>query len=415
MSSLPTRCGSDRTSVPRSAVALLGAAGGLVVALGGCGSNDTVFSASGGAGGSGGTGGAGLCVPGAQVGCACPDGADGVQVCEQDGTRYGPCDCAGTTGSGGASGGAGGAGGTGLDGGGGSAPGGPSCDGMVGNECQGTSCCDRITVPGGSFLMGRSVSGTDAYPSTWDDEQPEHPATVATFALDRFEVTVGRFRNYVEQYSGAPPSDGDGAHPLIPGSGWQSAWNAGLPASKAQLISAVQCNPSHQTWTDNAGANEIYPINCVEWLVAFAFCVWDGGRLPTEAEWEYAAVGTDNRLFPWGQAIPTTTSGHANWQLSGGSPMIAVGSYPAGVGPWGHHDLAGSVWEWALDWWDTDWYTDPSGNPCNNCANLLPATTFRMSRGGGWDYIVEFLRGASRGHTSLGTPYPGLGLRCARR
>jgi len=275
------------------------------------------------------------------------------------------------------------------------------------------SCCDSIALAGGTYLMGRSLSGTDAYQTVWDDEEPEHPATVAPFYLDRFEVTVGRFRNYVAQYTGVTPNNGDGAHPLIAGSGWQSDFNTSLPASQAELMDDLKCNPMYETWSDSPGQFETLAINCVDWSVAFAFCIWDGGRLATEAEWEFAAVGTDNRLFPWGQATPTSTSGHANWEASAGIPS-AVGSYPAGAGPFGHLDLAGNMWEWALDWWDQTWYTDPNGNPCNNCANLLPATTFRMSRGGGWDYLVEFLRGASRGHTSLGIPYPGLGIRCAR-
>jgi formylglycine-generating enzyme required for sulfatase activity len=265
--------------------------------------------------------------------------------------------------------------------------------------------------------MGRSVNGNDADPLGGSDELPEHTTAVAAFHLDRFEVTVGRFREFVEQYDGTPPAADAGAHPLISGSGWQSSWNTSLPSSQAELIATLE-NNIDATWTNAVAANENAPINCVSWYEAFAFCIWDDGRLPTEAEWEMAAAGgTDNRLYPWGQTTPSQVSGHANWSLDGNSPLIAVGSRPLGQARWGQDDLAGGLFEWTLDWHSSSWYSGAGGS-CNNCANLTRSGA-RIKRGGNWvdnGFGAEWLRAALRG-TPGGAPSNhggGTGLRCAR-
>jgi len=259
-------------------------------------------------------------------------------------------------------------------------------------------------------MMGRSEDGTDAYDGGYSDEQPEHSVTVDTFYLDKYEVTVGRFRAFVEQYDGTPPPVGAGAHPSIAGTGWDSAWDGHLPATQADLMANLKCSASYQTWTDTADANEAYAINCVSWYEAQAFCAWDGRRLPTEAEWEYAAAGaTENRLYPWGSAAPDATL--ADYAYSDFTPFLAVGSKPLGAGRWGQQDLAGGMWEWAFDWLDGSWYSNASAteqNPCN-----VTAAPYRVVRGSSWGYDGDYLRAASRVGAS-DFHYNNGGLRCAR-
>jgi formylglycine-generating enzyme required for sulfatase activity len=242
---------------------------------------------------------------------------------------------------------------------------------------------------------------------------------VDSFALDTFEVTVGRFRKWVDAYDGNPPGkEGDGAHPLIPGSGWQAAWAQQLPKDQASLKSALNCSLTYQTWTDSAGANEAKPINCVDWFQAFAFCLWDGGRLPTEAEWEYAAAaGSENRLYPWGGQAPDKTLAVFNCNYSDADHSCwvpSVGSTPAGKGKWGHQDLAGSVYEWNLDWYDSSWYSQyTQSGSCKNCANTQSGS-FRVIRGGDFYDAAANVRAASRNNDAPANRDFGLGLRCAR-
>ena len=158
--------------------------------------------------------------------------------------------------------------------------------------------------------MGRSSGGVDDHFAGLYDEQPEHDVTVGAFALDRFEATVGRFRAFVSDYEdwrvSGNPTTGAGAHPLIANSGWGAGggeWT--LPASRAELEEGLFCDFDWEVWTSTPLLNESYPMNCLTWQVAFAFCIWDEGRLPTEAEREYvAAGGAENRLYPWGSEYP---------------------------------------------------------------------------------------------------------------
>jgi formylglycine-generating enzyme len=311
-------------------------------------------------------------------------------------------------------------------------------DGGVGLLCNGESCCTSIVVPGGTFPQGRGTedcgtvgcqtgdAGQDGCPDGMTcnpNEQPEHPSTVSPFALDKFEVTVGRFRKFVNAYvdnTASAPSAGAGANPNVPGSGWQSAWNTSLPATQAEFKDAshLNLNSTWQTWTDLRGtaAQESRTINCVDWYEAFAFCIWDGGRLATESEWEYAAAGgAENRLYPWGSAAPDCT--HANF-LNGSAycgpagptnaSVAVVGSYPAGYGRWGHADLAGNTYEWALDWLGT--YPAAAST---NFANLLPASS-HVIRGCDFGRGALCLRAAARGGYYPDYHSWDVGLRCSR-
>ena len=300
--------------------------------------------------------------------------------------------------------------------------------------CQGESCRTNIVLPGGTFLQGRDDSGNDACSADMScdaDELPAHESTVSTFALDKYEVTVGRFREFVNAYVNnevSVPAAGSGANPNAAATGWDTAWNSQLAASQANLKSYIACSDSFQTWTDTAGANETQAMNCVSWYEAFAFCVWDGGRLPTESEWEYAAAGgSEERLYPWGNAHPDCS--YANfydaarddpsdtYNTSYCSPfgVWPVGSTPIGAGRWGHQDLAGNVWEWTFD--APAAYLAAATSDYANTAE--DAHKSRVVRGGGMTFAMSSarssdIRAASRNSIEYGLRDYYIGFRCAR-
>jgi sulfatase modifying factor 1 len=282
----------------------------------------------------------------------------------------------------------------------------PSCSGLAATcgPSGSDDCCKSLLVPGGTFA--RSYDGVDYL-------DRDYPATVSDFYLDKYEITVGRFRVFVNAGMGtqaSPPADGTGAHPGITGSGWNSTWDTKLPANTAALKTALRCHAAYQTWTDTAGSNESKPVNCLDWYTAFAFCAWDGGRLATEAEWNYAASGgSEQRYYPWSSPATATTIDDSYAVYCGGTCSIQnVGSKsPKGDGKWGQSDLAGNAWEWTLDW-DAGQYP----MPCHDCA-VVTAGSYRAFRGGSNDDIAATLRSATR---HVYTPeYRGvIGSRCAR-
>ena len=296
---------------------------------------------------------------------------------------------------------------------------GQSCNGMTGTECNGESCCTSIPVPTGRFPMGRGTetcsnctAGCPGGMTCYTREVPEHNVTLSVFLLDKYEVTVGRFRRFVEAYDAmnAPPPANGGANPNVPSTGWQAAWNGNMAANATTLRSNLKCDLAHQTWTDDPGTQETYPINCVSWYESFAFCVWDGGRLPTEAEWEYAAAGGDeNRLYPWG-STPASCS-LVNGAGCVGS-LATVGSYVSGQGRWGHMDLAGNVWESVFDWYSETWYSSTSAS-ADDPANTTSSSD-RVQRGGSVGNDLGYLRAVFRTYAPPPGRYFYSGLRCAR-
>jgi formylglycine-generating enzyme required for sulfatase activity len=251
-----------------------------------------------------------------------------------------------------------------------------------------------------------------------DFTDKSYPATVADFYLDKYEITVGRFRQFVNAGMGTevnPPAAGAGAHPLIAGSGWDSRWNDYLSVDTASLKADVKCYPEYQyqTWTDAPGGNESQPMNCLDWYTAFAFCAWDGGRLPTEAEWNYAASGgSEQRFYPWSSPATSTTIDDSYAVYCGASCVGTqnVGSKsPKGDGKWGQSDLGGNVAESTLDR-----YANPYPTPCNDCAELGGDASTQVIRGGAFFIGDSTLQSAFR-LTDLPAEHDFyLGARCAR-
>ena len=327
----------------------------------------------------------------------------------------------------------------------------PSCEDLAGDDCGGDNCCATDAVPGGWFAMGRGqdlpCSGTpedgedctatsltcnegtviwgcpegswidlgsfDGNGSGDDDEFPEHAARADFYGLDRYEVTVGRMRAFVGAYDKATLltalGGGAGAHPDIGGTEWDGAWDDELPDDADLLRADLACD-AVATWTDAAGGNETYPINCVSWYLAYAFCAWDEGRLPTAAEWERASIGgEENRRYPWGNDAPTED--HANYLVSDNTPEVDVFAKPIGAARWGHHSIGGSMWEWVYDTYEADWYTG-AGADCDNCVNL--GTGDKAMRGGDFQFSAPHMRGANRFSGIAGDDWLGAGIRCAR-
>lgn len=234
-------------------------------------------------------------------------------------------------------------------------------------------------MPGGSFYKDYSNAGCEP---TCEFNY----ASVSTFRLDKYVVTVGRFRQFVNAVL-----PGDGGLGWLPdaGSGKHTYLNLGLGLANANQNGAyepgwsTQCNPlvtptssslqscmggapggyfPGSNWTDQPGANENEAIVCVNGCEAYAFCIWDGGFLPSDAEWVYAAAGGDEqRAYPWGPADPGLANRYAIYDCAYPTPtpsltctsaalnLAAVGTAPLGAGRWGHLDLAGEVWERSLD------------------------------------------------------------------
>ena len=211
-------------------------------------------------------------------------------------------------------------------------------------------------------------------------------------------------------------------HSRISGSGWDEGWNTQLVAKTADLVSRVKCNTTYQTWTDGAGGNENKAMNCVTWYEAMAFCIWDGGYLPTEAEWNCASSGGDEqRAYPWSTPAGSTIIDctYANYYINNPAGIFCengttgrvnrVGSEsPNGNGRWKQADLAGNVYEWILDW-----HTSGYLIPCNDCANLMPSSN-RVLRGGSFTYMASDLRTASRDFNLPAIRLYDVGFRCAR-
>ena len=280
-----------------------------------------------------------------------------------------------------------------------------SCEGLAatcgpaGNE----DCCAWSVVTGGTYDRSNDVG---------------FPATVSDFRLDTFEITVGRFRKFAAAYTKTMIPANAGKNPNNPSDpGWDKAWDASLPASAGALMAALKCpgTPAAQTWTDAAAGNENRPVNCITWFEAQAFCIWDrGGRLPTEAEWNYAAAGgSEQRVYPWSSPPAATTISDAQAVYCGGScagPQDVGSKSPAGNGRYGQANMAGNVWEWVQDWHHQPY----SSAGCTDCADLTPAIG-RVLRGGSFNNAAGgSLQAQNRNLDQPARRNVDSGARCAR-
>jgi eukaryotic-like serine/threonine-protein kinase len=224
---------------------------------------------------------------------------------------------------------------------------------------------EMVFVPAGDFKMG-SLAGTS-------DEQPLHTVTLASFWIDKTEITNVMYSQCV--LAGAclrPFRNGSNTHPNY------------YPNTKY--------------------AN--YPVIDLRWTSADAYCTWAGRHLPTEAEWEKAAVGSDGRTYPWGNANPTADLLNFN---SPAGDALRVGSFLKGASPYGALDMAGNLREWVADWYDANYYaTSPASDPTGPLEGQ-----YKVLRGGSWHSDMYSVRSADRQYLTPDTRDVSIGFRCA--
>ena len=311
------------------------------------------------------------CVPGASVDCACPNGRHSAQVCTAEGI-FQPCQCWGLA----------------------IAP-------PVNRAPELAIDCmeNQALIPGGTFWMGTQ---------DLDKSKPVHKVTLSPYCIDKTEVTVAAFRLCVDV--GACPS----AIATVD-------WKGMKPEDKTKW--SQFCSWGRRGY-------DKHPINCVDWNQATTYCERLGGRLPTEAEWEYAARGPDGRTYPWGNEPPDATRLNAcgsecaamaqqrldaNWTPmhagNDGWPATApVGRYPRGASPFGVLDMAGNVWEWTADAF-ADYSLQPATNPQPSGREESP----RVVRGGAWiSKVADEARTTDRFGCVPENRISSLGFRCAR-
>jgi formylglycine-generating enzyme required for sulfatase activity len=283
------------------------------------------------------------------------------------------------------------------------------------------SCCTSLPVPGGTFSA--KVAGKGGAVST----------TVADFRLDKFEVTRGRFKRFVMAWdAGFRPSAGAGKHTQMNKgqgaktrgkleTGWDPTWNDTLPHTPGDWAKAVD-SVDHPWVSAPPAKDDQFPADSVNWAGAYAFCIWDGGFLPTEAEWLYAAGGgKEGRFYPWSVPPGANDSDCAHafsnaCMVPNQKVISAVGSLPAGNGKWGQSDLSGNQSEWVLD----KLYQLPSKN-CGDC-EVAPDNLFGLAYGGSWNDIAykegaKVVSGFSAKAYSTKPPAESdgsIGFRCAR-
>jgi formylglycine-generating enzyme required for sulfatase activity len=224
-----------------------------------------------------------------------------------------------------------------------------------------------VSIPPGKFEMGSNE---------YDNEKPPHTVFLDGYWMGKYEVTVKQFGLFVEDAGYVTEAESSGGAYAWTGQTWEKKKDINWK------------NPGFKQ-------QDSHPVVCVSWNDALEYCRWLSNKkgvnfkLPTEAQWEKAARGTDGRKYPWGDTKPGETLANFNIEISKTTP---VGSYPAGASPYGLLDTAGNVWEWCSDWYDPDYYKNaPKENPMGPKSG-----TGRVMRGGGWADRAVPLRCAYR-------------------
>jgi formylglycine-generating enzyme required for sulfatase activity len=226
-----------------------------------------------------------------------------------------------------------------------------------------------VVIPGGVFKRGNPELVGRA------DEWPQRDIYLDAYAIDQVEVTNQRYVAFVHATGHRNPPD---------------------PYGDGLLVSAE-------------GIEEL-PVVQVSWYDAQAYCRWARKRLPSEAEWEKAARGTDGRRFPWGDDAPTPQRANFDREWAGLGTLAPVGTLPAGDSPYGVKDMAGNAREWVQDWYDPQYYrTSPHRNPTGPEKSVV-----RSIRGGSWHSPVADIGAAARGRGGFALQTHGTGFRCAR-
>ncbi|MBI3636138.1 MAG: formylglycine-generating enzyme family protein, partial [Candidatus Rokubacteria bacterium] len=273
---------------------------------------------------------------------------------------------------------------------------------------SGDDGAEMILIPAGAFWMGAEQSEIDSFLAgckTYKDaahqcdewgrrEMPRHRVVLDAYYIDKYEVTNGLFDRFVRATGHRTTAEREG-----------DGWVYQKKDDKWQWLKL-----NNVTWRNPNGAGASpsnHAVVQMSWHDADAYCRWAGKRLPTEAEWEKAARGTDGRRYPWG---PDWDGSKANGDMKVGTTS-AVGSYPGGVSPYGVHDMAGNANEWTSDWFDATYYDrSPERNPQGPSSG-----TKRVLRGGSWIGSTTVLRTTTRNYDyALDVRGANFGFRCAK-